>query len=135
VAAPAVLALANWRYSFPIKGASSLQKEEAPFLTKVKAVQVLRGYAYGIIILLKEGATMEAHDLLHEFPNHKETIHELKMRDNHFSRLFDEYHRFDRELHRIDAGIETPSDAYVEDLKKKRLFLKDQLFEMIQAAA
>lgn len=103
------------------------------FLTEVKAV--IPELGYGFIVLMKEEIPMEAHDLLHEFPDHKETIHELKMRDNHFSRLFDDYHHIDKTLHRIDAGIETPDDAYVESLKKQRLLLKDQLFQMIVAAA
>jgi uncharacterized protein YdcH (DUF465 family) len=78
---------------------------------------------------------MEAHDLLHEFPEHRETIHQLKMRDTHFARLFEDYHQVDKALHRIDAGVENPEDAYIEDLKKTRLHLKDQLFAMIQKAA
>lgn len=78
---------------------------------------------------------MEAHDLLHEFPEHKHTIHELKMRDNHFRRLFDEYDQIDHQLRRIEAEIETPGEIYTENLKKKRLFLKDQLYHMILAAA
>ncbi|HDP89901.1 MAG TPA: DUF465 domain-containing protein [Thioalkalivibrio sp.] len=73
----------------------------------------------------------EHHDLLHEFPEHKDRIHELKTADTHFARLFDEYHEVDRELRRVQQEIETPSDEFVEDLKKKRLHLKDQLYAMI----
>jgi len=36
--------------------------------------------------------TVEHHDLLHEFPEYKSQIHELKVSDHHFRRLFDEYH-------------------------------------------
>ena len=73
----------------------------------------------------------EAHDLLHEFPEHKERIHTLKMENAHFARLFDEYHELDHQLHRIQMEIETPSDAVTEELKKKRLLLKDDLLGMI----
>ena len=73
----------------------------------------------------------EHHDLLHEFPEHKDKIHELKMQNAHFAKLFDEYHDVDRELRRVQQEIETPSDQFVEDLKKKRLLLKDELFAMI----
>lgn len=76
----------------------------------------------------------EKHDLLHELPEHKETIHNLKMTDNHFARLFDEYHEIDHEIHRIEMGEETPSDDYVEERKKIRLKLKDDLLKMIQEA-
>ncbi|CAA6810984.1 MAG: GTP-binding protein [uncultured Thiotrichaceae bacterium] len=75
----------------------------------------------------------EAHDLLHEFPEHKERIHHLKMENNHFARFFNEYHELDHQLHRIQQDIETPSDEVVEELKKKRLQLKDDLLAMITA--
>ncbi len=77
----------------------------------------------------------EAHDLLHEFPEHKDRIHELKVHNNHFARLFDEYHELDHQLHRIQQEIETPSDQVVEELKLKRLHLKDELLAIIQADA
>ncbi|PID49788.1 MAG: GTP-binding protein [Proteobacteria bacterium] len=73
----------------------------------------------------------EAHDLLHEFPEHKDRIHELKMENTHFARLFEEYNELDHQLHRIQQCIETPSDEVVEELKKKRLQLKDELLLML----
>lgn len=75
--------------------------------------------------------TLQKHDLLHEFPQHKDTIHELKLNNRHFAKLFDEYHEVDHEIHRIEEGVETPSDDYLEEKKKKRLSLKDQLYAMI----
>lgn len=74
----------------------------------------------------------EKHDLIHELPEHKELIHELKMKNTHFARLFDAYHDTDHEVHRIETGVETTADEYLEQRKKERLSLKDQLFEMIQ---
>lgn len=73
----------------------------------------------------------EKHDLLHELPEHRDTIHQLKISDKHFARLFDEYHEVDHEIHRIEAEVEVTSDAYLEDRKKQRLKLKDQLYHMI----
>ncbi|MBC8210761.1 MAG: DUF465 domain-containing protein [Gammaproteobacteria bacterium] len=74
----------------------------------------------------------EKHDLLHEFPEHRDTIHDLKMGNPYFSRLFDEYHSVEDEVHRIETGIENTSDDYLESRKKQRLLLKDQLFELIK---
>jgi len=74
----------------------------------------------------------EKHDLIHELPEYRETIHKLKTSNNHFSRLFDEYHEIDHEVHRIETGIETTSDEYLENKKKQRLHLKDELFQMIK---
>lgn len=74
----------------------------------------------------------EKHDLIHEFPEYKDRIHELKVSDPHFARLFDEYHEVEHEVRRIEEGIETPSDEYTEELKMRRLKLKDDLFAMIK---
>ena len=73
----------------------------------------------------------EKHDLIHEFPEHRERIHNLKMADHHFARLFDEYHELEHQVRRIEEGVETTSDNYLEDLKKKRLKLKDLLYVML----
>lgn len=74
---------------------------------------------------------LEKHDLIHELPEHRERIHELKTENNHFSRLFDEYHDVNHEIRRIEMEIETTSDMYLEERKKQRLLLKDQLYNFI----
>ena len=76
----------------------------------------------------------EKHDLIHEFPEHKERIHELKLGNNHFAKMFNKYHETDHEIKRIEEGIETPTDEYLETLKKDRLHLKDELLIIIKAA-
>ena len=73
----------------------------------------------------------EKHDLIHELPEHRERIHQLKTSNEHFAKLFDEYHELDHQILRMEEGIETPSDEVLEELKKKRLYLKDQLYSMI----
>lgn len=78
---------------------------------------------------------IEKHDLLHEFPEHRDAIHALKMNNAHFARLFDEYHEVDHEVHRIEDNIETPSDEYTTGRKAKRLALKDELLKRIQEAS
>ncbi len=77
---------------------------------------------------------IERHSLVKELPEYRDQIHTLKMNDNHFSRLFDEYHDMDHAIVRIEDGIENTSDDYLEELKKKRLNLKDQLWDMLKAA-
>lgn len=76
--------------------------------------------------------SIEKHDLLHELPESKEAIHYLKINNSHFAKLFEEYHNMDHEVHRIETGVETTSDEYLEDQKKTRLNLKDQLYTMIR---
>ncbi len=75
----------------------------------------------------------ENHDLHHEFPEYKDKIHTLKMNDGHFQRLFKEYDEIVHQLSRVEQDIETPSDEVVEEMKKQRLHLKDQLFVMLRA--
>ena len=74
----------------------------------------------------------EKHDLIHELPEYRDEIHNLKINDKHFSRLFDEYHEVDHEVHRIETNIETTSDEYLEEKKKQRLHLKDELLQIIK---
>ncbi len=73
----------------------------------------------------------ENHDLVHEFPEHKERIHELKISDKHFQHLYDKYHNVNDQIIRIEGGRETPSDVFTENLKKERLHLKDELLSII----
>ncbi|PCM43110.1 YdcH family protein [Marinobacter sp. ANT_B65] len=75
---------------------------------------------------------LEKHDLLNELPESKDAIHTLKTTDQHFAKLFETYHELDHEVRRIEQGVETPSDDYLEEQKKKRLSLKDQLYGMIR---
>ncbi|UAA37687.1 DUF465 domain-containing protein [Paraneptunicella aestuarii] len=75
------------------------------------------------------------HSLANELPEYKDKIHELKMSDNHFHRLHNEYDEIDHEIHRIENGTENTSDMYLEDLKKKRLYLKDIMFDMLKKQA
>lgn len=72
------------------------------------------------------------HDLAHEFPQLKARIRELKQSDHHFTRLYQEYQDVDKEIFRIEEEIETPSDEYTEELKKKRLKLKDELYAILK---
>ena len=77
----------------------------------------------------------EHHTLVKEFPEYKDQIHTLKITNPHFAKLFEEYENVDKEVYRIEAQIETPSDDYTEALKKQRLALKDQLHALLKEAA
>lgn len=76
--------------------------------------------------------TIEKHDLHSELPEFKDEIRRLKMENNHFARLFTEYHRLDHEIKRIEQGIENTTDEYLEELKLKRLQHKDELYVMLK---
>ena len=74
---------------------------------------------------------MNKHDLKHEFPELEEKIHEFKVSNNHFRKLFDEYHEINNEIHRIETGAEATSDEVLNELRKKRLHLKDELYTIL----
>lgn len=76
--------------------------------------------------------TIDNHSLNNEFPEHKERIHHLKMNDHHFARLANDYHDVDKEIHNIEQDFKT-SDEHLENLKKKRLLLKDEIYQLLQA--
>jgi len=71
---------------------------------------------------------MEKHDLLHEFPEHKDKIHELKVSNENFRKLFDEYHEVEHQIHRINMGSEIANDQFTHELKAKLLFMKDESY-------
>ncbi|MGO4819356.1 YdcH family protein [Flavobacterium sp. W22_SRS_FP1] len=74
---------------------------------------------------------MERHDLLHEFPDYQEKIHELKVSDQHFRTLFDEYHELEHEIHRVNTDVEVVTDEHAHELKAKLLFIKDALYSIL----
>lgn len=74
----------------------------------------------------------ERHDLPHEFPDKKELIAKLMEEDAEFAKIYGEYDALDAEILKIEQNIETVSDAYAEELKMKRVHLKDQLYHMLQ---
>ena len=76
----------------------------------------------------------EKHDLHHEFPEHHDRIHDLKVSNTHFARLFDEYHSVNQEVREIESKGGDTSDDYLEDRKLARLKLKDALYAMMVAS-
>ena len=76
---------------------------------------------------------LEPHDLHHEFPEYGEAIHALKLSNAHFARLFDEYHELNKHVQRVEMLAELTTDAELEELKKQRLKLKDDLYAILKS--
>lgn len=76
---------------------------------------------------------VEHHDLNHDFPNLTDEIHALKTENSHFLRLFDEYHQSTKEVERLEAENIPVADETLVELKKARIKLKDELYQMIVA--
>ncbi|MGI9244059.1 MAG: YdcH family protein [Verrucomicrobiales bacterium] len=75
--------------------------------------------------------SIEHHSLVTEFPDHRDAIHKLKQENAHFHKLMTKYEEVDKEIVRMEEGIETPEDAVVTNVKKQRLELKDELLAML----
>lgn len=78
---------------------------------------------------------VEHHDILSEFPEHKARIHELKMNDQHFRRIYDEYSALDHTVRNMEEGTTHCSEAELEEMKKKRVQLKDEIYAYLKKAA
>ncbi len=74
---------------------------------------------------------MEKHDLLHEFPEYQEKIHDLKISDTHFRKLFNDYHELERHVQKINTGEEVVIDEFAHELKAKLLFKKDEIYSYL----
>lgn len=78
---------------------------------------------------------LEHHPLVKEFPQYRDVIHRLKVEALEFRALFDEYHELDRRVYRIDQDTEPVSDARAAQLKRRRMYLRDVLYQRIREAA
>lgn len=77
--------------------------------------------------------TIEHHDLVHEFPQLRDRIHDLKGSNLHFRKLFDEYHTLTTSIENMEKGATTVATHTEEEAKKRRVHLKDELYRMLVA--
>jgi len=66
--------------------------------------------------------------MLHEY---KEEIHELKMNNTHFARVFEKHNDLDQQIEDAEANRVILTDLELEILKKEKLLLKDEAYKMI----
>jgi uncharacterized protein YdcH (DUF465 family) len=78
--------------------------------------------------------SVEHHDLIHEFPELKDKIHELKMGDHHFRGLFEEYHKLTRSIENMENEVTPVATHTEEEAKARRVYLKDELYRLLTAA-
>jgi len=75
---------------------------------------------------------VDNHPLARDLPEYKDAIHALKANDAHFLKLFDEYESLDKSIVRAEQGLEHLPDLELDDLKLKRVQLKDSLVEILR---
>jgi len=69
-----------------------------------------------------------------EFPNLAEKIDALARTNSHFSHLYDQYNGLDAEIIKVEEDGTPMDDFSFENLKKKRLRLKDELYQILKEA-
>lgn len=74
------------------------------------------------------------HELHEEFPDLAEKMTQLKTKNAHFARLAEEYHEVNRSVHRAETRVEPMDDLAMDELRKKRAKLKDEIYAMLRAA-
>lgn len=77
---------------------------------------------------------IEHHDLVSELPEFREQIHELKVGNAHFRKLFDEYHELTKDVENMESEQKPVTTAVEEAAKLRRLNLKDEMFAMLKRA-
>lgn len=73
------------------------------------------------------------HELSEEFPEFVEKMSVLKQSDGHFSKLAEDYHEVNREVHRAESNVEPMSEQAETELRRKRAALKDEIYGMLNA--
>ena len=68
------------------------------------------------------------------FPEYRDLITRLKGHDAHFTRLFDKHNDLDQVIRNKEAHIEPGTHIEIEQLKKEKLLLKDQLYTILRQA-
>ncbi|MEM9637893.1 MAG: YdcH family protein [Pseudomonadota bacterium] len=67
------------------------------------------------------------HELAEEFPEDAERISALKATDARFAKLSEAYHEVNRAIHRAETNVAPTDDFHVQEMRKERLRLKDEI--------
>ncbi|MCS4532985.1 YdcH family protein [Neisseria montereyensis] len=68
------------------------------------------------------------------FPEYRDLISKLKQEDTHFARLFEEHNQLDDKITGLTNSPVTEGLEEIEELKKQKLHLKDQLYDILVKA-
>ncbi len=66
--------------------------------------------------------------MLHEY---REEVTALKQENAHFAKIFEEHNALDDEITAVEEDRKPMTDMELEVLKKKKLKLKDEAYQMI----
>jgi uncharacterized protein YdcH (DUF465 family) len=66
------------------------------------------------------------------FPEFRELISELKSENRYFLKLFDQHNALDQRIKLIEARLEPGSHDEIEIMKKQKLAIKDELYQLLK---
>ncbi len=69
------------------------------------------------------------------FPEYRDLISKLKTEDARFERLFDKHNELDQQIKNMEARIISASSEEIDTLKKEKLALKDELYQILRKAS
>ncbi|MEL6977755.1 MAG: YdcH family protein [Pseudomonadota bacterium] len=75
------------------------------------------------------------HALPEAFPDHQDLVKRLRAEHAHFAKLADDYDVVNESIHRGETNIEPMDDFHMEDLRKQRLRLLDEISAMLREAS
>lgn len=68
------------------------------------------------------------------FSEYREQIAQLKLDDPHFAEMFDRHDALDAQIKRMQAHVEPGTALEIEALKKEKLHLKDEVYQLLLKA-
>ncbi|MDB5893233.1 MAG: GTP-binding protein [Rhodoferax sp.] len=73
------------------------------------------------------------HDLAHEFPHLVGKMRSLKLSSSRFLHLFNDYDTVNNNITKIEQDGSAIADDALENMKKQRLKIKDDIYQMLIA--
>lgn len=67
------------------------------------------------------------------FPEYRDLITSLKSSDSHFQKLLDEHNLLDKEIKNKEQQLSSEYTQEVKEMKKRKLELKEQLYDILKA--
>lgn len=76
---------------------------------------------------------VDHHDVYTEFPDMRDAIDALKADGGYIGSLFGRYNRLTGKVENLEENDMPVADFTLEDMKKARVKLKDEIFHLLQA--
>mgnify|MGYP003943796603 FL=1 len=66
--------------------------------------------------------------------DNREVIAELKQKDSHFASIFDEHTQLDEKINQLEKDVvqHASRDEEIEHMKRRKLYLKDEIYKAIE---